>query len=202
MSGTINGEINKKNGSDVGFDLTIEEKRELIELAKQTISDHLEGKKQAEYKPKNEILNKKCGAFVTLHKNGELRGCIGQIVPVDKLYVAVQSMAIAAAFEDPRFYPLKKEEFPQIDFEISVLSPFEKITNIGEIEVGKHGLMISKNMYHGLLLPQVATEFGWDLETFLRHLCRKAGLSDNAYLEPGIEILKFTAIVFGEKDIK
>jgi MEMO1 family protein len=202
MSGTINGETKKISGSEVGFDLTIEEKRELITLAKKTISDHLEGKKLEDYTPKSEIMSKKCGAFVTLHKKGELRGCIGQIVPVDKLYNAVQSMAIAAAFEDPRFYPLTKEEFPQIEFEISVLSPFEKITNIGEIEVGKHGLMISKNMYHGLLLPQVATEFGWDLETFLRHLCRKAGLSDNAYLEPGIEILKFTAIVFGEKDLK
>ena len=202
MSGISYEENGKKSGSEVGFDLTIEEKRELIALAKKTISDHLEGKKEADYKPQHEILSKKCGAFVTLHKNGELRGCIGQIVPMDMLYITIQNMAIAAAFEDPRFYPLKKEEYPSLEFEISVLSPFEKIKNIGEIEVGKHGLMISKNMYHGLLLPQVPTEFGWDLDTFLRQLCRKAGLGDNAYKEPGIEILKFTAIVFGEKDIK
>jgi MEMO1 family protein len=202
MSGVLYDDSNRKSGSEVGFDLTMDEKKELIALAKKTISDQLDGKEMADYKPKSDIMSKKCGAFVTLHKNGELRGCIGQIVPIDKLYKTVQNMAIAAAFEDPRFYPLKKEEYPLIDFEISVLSPFEKIRNIGEIEVGKHGLMISKNMYHGLLLPQVATEFGWDLETFLVHLCRKAGLNDNAYKEPGTEILKFTAIVFGEKDLK
>lgn len=202
MSGVSYEENKKKSGSEVGFDLTKDEKKELLTLAKQTIKDRLDGKNIAEYKPQHEIMSKKCGAFVTLHKNGELRGCIGQIVPMEMLYQTVQNMAIAAAFEDPRFLPLRKEEFASIEFEISVLSPFEKIKNIGEIEVGKHGLMISKNMYHGLLLPQVPTEFGWDLETFLVHLCRKAGLHDNAYKEPGIEILKFTAIVFGEKDVK
>ena len=201
MSGTINGKIEKQNGSEIGFSLTIEEKKELLNLAKQTIINHFNKNSVEEYKPKTEIMNTKCGAFVTLHKKGDLRGCIGQIVPIDKLYIAVQKMAIAAAFEDPRFRKLKQEELQDIDFEISVLSPFEKIINISEIEVGKHGLMISKNMYHGLLLPQVATEYGWDKETFLKHLCRKAGLNDNAYLEPGVEILKFTAIVFGEKDI-
>ena len=201
MSGTINGEIEKQNGSEVGFSLTTEEKKELLNLAKQTIINHFNKNSVEEYNPKTEIMNKKCGAFVTLHKKGDLRGCIGQIVPIDTLCISVQKMAIAAAFEDPRFPKLKQEELQDIDFEISVLSPFEKIVNIGEIEVGKHGLMISKNMYHGLLLPQVATEYGWDKETFLKHLCRKAGLNDNAYLEPGVEILRFTAIVFGEKDI-
>jgi len=202
MSGISYQENSKKSGSEVGFDLSIEEKKELLELARKTILDRLNGKEIENYQPKHEILKKKCGAFVTLHKKGELRGCIGQIVPIDMLYKTIQNMAIAAAFEDPRFYPLKMEEYPDIDLEISVLSPFEKIKNIGEIEVGKHGLMISKNMYHGLLLPQVATEYGWDRETFLKHLCRKAGLHDNAYKEPGVEILKFTAIVFGEKDLK
>jgi len=202
MSGVSYEDNKKKSGSEVGFDLTMEEKKELLALARATISDHLEGKELADYKPKHEIMSKKCGAFVTLHKEGELRGCIGQIVPMDMLYKTIQNMAVAAAFEDPRFNVLTKSEYPSIDLEISVLSPFEKIKNIGEIEVGKHGLMISKNMYHGLLLPQVATEYGWDLETLLKHLCRKAGLGDNAYKEPGIEILKFTAIVFGEKDLK
>jgi len=201
MSGTIDGKMEKQNGSEVGFSLTIEEKRDLLKLAKQTIINRFNKSSVEEYQPKTEIMNKKCGAFVTLHKNGDLRGCIGQIVPIDKLYIAIQKMAIAAAFEDPRFPKLKQEELQSIDFEISVLSPFEKITNIGEIEVGKHGLMISKNMYHGLLLPQVATEYGWDRETFLKQLCRKAGLHDNAYLEPGVEILKFTAIVFGENNV-
>jgi AmmeMemoRadiSam system protein A len=201
MTGTTGGKMEKQNGSEVGFSLTIEEKKDLLNLAKQTIINHFDKSSAENYQPKTELLNKKCGAFVTLHKNGDLRGCIGQIVPVDKLYVSIQKMAIAAAFEDHRFPKLKQEELPNIDFEISVLSPFEKITNISEIEVGKHGLMISKNMYHGLLLPQVATEYEWDRETFLKHLCRKAGLHDNAYLDPGVEILKFTAIVFGEKDV-
>jgi AmmeMemoRadiSam system protein A len=201
MSGTINGNIEKQNGSAVGFSLTTEEKKELLNLAKQTVINRFNKSSAEEYQPKTEIMSKKCGAFVTLHKNDDLRGCIGQIVPVDKLYIAVQKMAIAAAFEDTRFPKLRQEELPDIDFEISVLSPFEKITNISEIEVGKHGLMISKNMYRGLLLPQVATEYGWDRETLLKHLCRKAGLNDNAYLEPGVEILRFTAIVFGEKDV-
>jgi len=104
-----------------------------------------------------------------------------------------------AAAKDPRFHPVDEEEFPDIDIEISVLSVPKKIKDISEIEVGKHGIIISKGLYSGLLLPQVPKEYGWDLETYLRHGCVKAGLEEDAW-KKGAEIEIFTAQVFSEKD--
>ena len=136
------------------------------------------------------------GAFVTLHKNGELRGCIGYIVPYDSLDSTVKKMAVAAAFEDPRFPPLRKEEFEEIDIEISALTPLKKINNINEIEVGKHGILIRKGPYSGVLLPQVATEYNWDRITFLSQTCMKAGLHSNCWQDEDTEIYIFSAEVF------
>ena len=139
------------------------------------------------------------GAFVTLHKHGALRGCIGYVEAIKPLYKTVQEMAIAAAFQDPRFPGLKADEFNNIEIEISVMSPLEKITDVNKIEVGKHGIIIKSGFNSGLLLPQVATEQGWDRDTFLEHTCYKAGLPGNIWKKPDTEILIFSAEVFSEK---
>jgi AmmeMemoRadiSam system protein A len=138
------------------------------------------------------------GAFVTLHRQGELRGCIGRVRSLDPLYATVQEMAVAAAFQDPRFKPVARDEFSLLEIEISVLSPPETIADPTQIEVGKHGLIISSGPYSGLLLPQVATEWGWDAETFLNHTCLKAGLPENYWRQTQVKIEAFTAQVFSE----
>lgn len=143
-------------------------------------------------------LSEKRGIFVTLHKNGELRGCIGYVIGVAPLNTAVVEMALAASREDPRFPPVTKEETDSIEIEISVLTPPEKILDPGDVTVGKDGLIIKKGLRQGLLLPQVAVEWGWDRETFLDHACIKAGLPAKSWKSPGVEIFKFSAQVFSE----
>jgi len=119
---------------------------------------------------------------------------------VSPLYAAVAEMAQAAAFEDPRFAPLSEEELPEVDIEISVLSPTREISDLEEIKVGEHGLIVQQGMRKGLLLPQVATEYNWDRTTFLRHTCLKAGLPADAYKDKDTTIKVFSAQVFGEKE--
>jgi AmmeMemoRadiSam system protein A len=148
----------------------------------------------------SENLKEKRGAFVTLKKNGLLRGCIGRIVADTALYKLISQVVIDSALNDPRFPPVRYEELKDIEIEISVLTPFTEIENLEEIEVGKHGLMIRKGFYSGLLLPQVPLEYGWDRETFLKHICLKAGLPPDAYKEKDVLLYKFSAIVFSEKD--
>ena len=143
-------------------------------------------------------LRRPAGAFVTLTKGGKLRGCIGSIHAVEPLYRAVATSAISAAFRDPRFYPLQKDEIPQIELEISVMGPIERVTNIEDIEVGRDGLIVSRGRNAGLLLPQVATDYGWDRQTFLDQTCIKAGLEPGAWRSEQTHIEKFAAEVFGE----
>lgn len=143
-------------------------------------------------------LHEQCGAFVTLTQKSELRGCIGHIVSQRPLYETVMGCARSAAMQDPRFPPLTIEELPGTHIEISVLSPFFEVTDVNEIEVGKHGLMISRGPRRGLLLPQVATEHRLTRERFLDQTCLKAGLPPKAWKEPGTHIEGFTAFVFGE----
>jgi AmmeMemoRadiSam system protein A len=133
---------------------------------------------------------------VTLHKQGRLRGCIGQIHARQPLVRTVAEMAVAAAFEDPRFPPLRREELRDIDIEISVLTPLRRITDVGEIQVGTHGIYLRRGAYSGLLLPQVATEWGWDRNTFLEHTCEKAHLPKDAWKDKKAEIYIFSADVF------
>jgi AmmeMemoRadiSam system protein A len=172
-------------------------KKNLLKLARMTIKNQLtHGNETIDY----EFPEIKRGAFVTLHKHGELRGCIGTFRSDKNIKEVVQDMAIAAAFEDPRFPPLKKEELDEVDIEISILSPLKRIKSIDEIEVGKHGLYITRGFRSGVLLPQVATEYNWDRETFLVHTCLKAGLPEDAWRDPATKIETFTAEVFGEKD--
>lgn len=178
--------------------LSLEEKENLLKLARKTIEEKLFGKSEITINKNFDILNEKRGAFVTLHKQGNLKGCIGYIFAQDTLYNTIIEMAEAAAFRDPRFMPLTKDEYPDIDIEISVLSPLEKTSDWKEVEVGRHGIIISKGFNKGVLLPQVATEYNWDTETFIKHGCMKAGLPADEY-QRGIEIEVFEAIVFGEK---
>jgi AmmeMemoRadiSam system protein A len=179
--------------------LTSEERTELIGIARRSIEEKLEGRTWNPEKPLTPRLSQKQGAFVTLHKRGMLSGCIGYIIGVEPLYLTVADMARAAAFSDPRFPPLRQEEFDEIDIEITVLSPLRKIDDPEKVEVGKHGLLIRRGPYQGVLLPQVPVEQGWDRETFLAHTCMKAGLRQDCWKDKGTELFVFSGEVFGEK---
>lgn len=178
--------------------LTKQEKEILLKLARETIAAHLSDKKLPPLPKAKEAFAEEAGAFVTLHKKGALRGCIGNMVGHGPLVQTIQEMAIAAATEDPRFSAVKLDELKDIDIEISVLSPMKKITDINDIQVGVHGIMMSQGWHKGVLLPQVATEQKWDRETFLLHTCYKAGLPPDAWKNPKTTIEIFSAEVFGE----
>lgn len=177
--------------------LNDEERAELLKLARTSVQSALEGK-DFDLIFSSEALKQECGAFVTLHKKGELRGCIGIFESNKPLYETVSALAQSAAFKDPRFTSLQADEMKDVDFEISVLSPLREISDIKEIEIGKHGIYVTKDFNKGVLLPQVATEQGWDLETFLSHTCLKAGLPFDEW-KRGVKIEIFSAQVFGEK---
>lgn len=184
------------------WNLTDEEKKLLFKIAREAISSQLEEVPFHYPEMIPEKLKKKSGAFVTLTINGKLRGCIGYVEGIKPLYEAIHDMAIAAAFNDPRFPSLSNSEFDQVEIEISILSPLKRISSFDEIEVGKHGLLIRKGYHSGLLLPQVAVEYGWDRETFLKETCWKAGLPENAYKDSDAEIYIFSAEILHEKDVK
>jgi AmmeMemoRadiSam system protein B/AmmeMemoRadiSam system protein A len=193
-TGTARVHTKKKAGIDLG--LSDEEKKTLHEIAHTVIWNKASGKKVPEFKITSERLQELRGAFVTITKKGSLRGCIGHIKGVTPLYKSVEEMAAAAAFQDPRFPPVTKKELKDLEIEISVLTPFEQITDVSEIEVGKHGIYMERGFYSGLLLPQVATEYGWDRETFLEHTCRKAGLPPDAWKDKETRIYIFSADIF------
>ena len=177
------------------MNLSAYEKEQLKQLARQTIEDVLFDRDKSEFEP-TETLKEKRGAFVTVKKNNQLRGCIGYIKGVLPLYETIREMAIQAAFRDPRFSPLQKNEWKDVDIEISVLTPMKKINDVSEIDVGVHGLYIEKGPYSGLLLPQVATEHRWDSVTFLENTCYKAGLQKDAWKSKDTVIYVFSADVF------
>jgi len=185
------------------FKLTDEDKKILLKIVRQTLEDYARQKKKPKLNDKNfsQDLMSKTGAFVSLHKRGNLRGCIGIFDAHSPLYQTVSDMAISAGWQDPRFPGLSPEELKELEIEISVLSPL-KPAKPEEIEVGKHGIYITKGFYRGVLLPQVAIEYGWDRETFLEHTCLKAGLAPSAWKEPDTEIEIFSAEVFSEKDFE
>lgn len=181
--------------------LNLEEQGKLLGLARNTLEFHLQGLPLPSFQSSAPCLQQRRGAFVTLHREGHLRGCIGHIIPDDPLFHTIRQMAIAAATEDPRFQPVAFEELSLIDIEISVLTPFKRIKSVEEIQVGLHGLMMTQGRYRGLLLPQVAAEEGWSREEFLFHTCLKAGLHPEAWKETSTQIEIFSAQVFGEKKI-
>ncbi len=173
-----------------------EERAELLRLAHEAIEAALAGRK-LELNPTSERLLEPRGAFTTLHLEGNLRGCVGYVYPVKPLYRTVAETAVAAAFNDTRFSPVTAEEAPRLKVEISVLSPVVPIA-AEDIEAGRHGLVITLGSRRGLLLPQVAVEFGWDARTFLQETCHKAGLPPDAW-ERGAIIEAFTAEVFHDE---
>ncbi len=184
----------KKVGVDLG--LSEQDKKTLHQIAKTVIENKARGKPVPEFKIESAILKENRGAFVTIQKGGQLRGCIGFIKGYEPLHKTVEKMAAEAAFRDPRFPPVKEKELEELHIEISVLTPLRKITDVNEIEVGKHGIYIMKGGWSGLLLPQVATEYGWNRQTFLEHTCQKAGLPSSAWKEKDTEIYIFSADIF------
>jgi AmmeMemoRadiSam system protein B/AmmeMemoRadiSam system protein A len=178
-------------------DLSVGEKAKLLTIARESIARYLEEGTLPQFTFTEPNLLRKSGAFVTLEQKGELRGCIGHILAQQPLYTTVQQAAVSAATEDTRFAPLTTEELEETSIEISVLSPLKRVTDVEEIDVGRHGLIIVAEGTSGLLLPQVASEEGWDRQEFLEAVCRKAGLPEDAW-QKGAALYTFTAIVFGE----
>ena len=195
---TAGGKEKMKDEKKVGVDLGLneEEKKTLHHIAKTVIENMTRGKPVPDFKIESPILKENRGAFVTIQKRGQLRGCIGYIEGHGPLHKTIEKMAEAAAFNDPRFTPVKEKELPELDIEISVLTPLKRITDVNEIQVGKHGIYIKKGWFSGLLLPQVATEYRLDRQTFLEHTCQKAGLPSNAWKEKDTEIYIFSADIF------
>jgi AmmeMemoRadiSam system protein A len=181
----------------VTLQLTEFDQKLLLQIARNAVGLYLASRKPHIPQVSSEALNEQRGMFVSLHQGNELRGCIGNVYPVSPLYRSAAECAIAAAVGDPRFMPLSALELASVSFEISVLSPLQHVTDIEEIEVGRHGLLIGKRNRHGLLLPQVAALYGWDRERFLRETCKKAGLHPDAW-QNGSTIQSFTALVFHE----
>jgi len=176
--------------------LTSAERGALLRFARDTIAAHLTDGAPPSPVPLHDP-QRHSGAFVTLHVHRELRGCIGHPGSVRPLDEVVGQCAIAAATEDPRFPPLTAGELPDVDIEISVLTPVRPVEDVREIEVGRDGLIVQDGHRRGLLLPQVATERGWDRDTFLSHTCLKAGLGPDAW-RTGAKISRFQAEVFSE----
>ncbi|NVN89949.1 MAG: AmmeMemoRadiSam system protein A [Desulfuromonadales bacterium] len=177
--------------------LSTEEQHNLLRIARETIVAHVSGKSIPVVEKPSKGLKLRNGCFVTIKQKGQLRGCIGNFVSDIPLHQLVQEMAVSAATRDPRFYPMKPADLDDFELDISVLSPLKRITSVDSIVVGKHGIYIIKNHNRGVLLPQVATEYGWDRDTFLRHTCHKAGLPEDAW-QKECEIYIFTALVFGD----
>ena len=196
---TRESENDTEKSYDIG--LTREEKAYLLTLARRTIESSLGKETRDPPALQSPVLDKPCGAFVTLSKKGTLRGCIGYIEAVKPLRETIAEMAESAAFKDWRFPPLRESELDEIEIEISVLSPLRRIDDPSLIEVGTHGIIISRGSNRGLLLPQVAVEWGWDRQTFLRQTCIKAGLPEEAWSKEGTTIDIFSADIFNEHDL-
>jgi MEMO1 family protein len=173
------------------------ERDTLIELAKKSVETAVGEKKL--YEPPStgiESLLQEYGVFVTLREKGELRGCIGLITAEEPLYLEVRDAATLAALKDPRFAPVNAGELPELEYEISVLTPFRRVLDVNEVRVGRDGLLMVRGRNEGILLPQVATEQGWDRKTFLNEACRKAGLPLQAWRDEATDIFAFSALVF------
>lgn len=196
---TVQESPEAREGSfDIG--LTLDDKSYLLRLARRTIESSFGEKADLSQHPST-VLDSPCGAFVTLSKQGKLRGCIGYIEAVKPLRETIAEMAMSAAFKDWRFPPVRESELDEIEIEISVLSPLRRIEDPSVIEVGTHGIIISKGSSRGLLLPQVAVDWNWDRETFLRQTCVKAGLPEDAWTKDGTRIDIFSADIFSEHEL-
>jgi AmmeMemoRadiSam system protein A len=171
----------------------------LLRVAREAIAAHV-GAAPAPVHGDGGVLARPGGAFVTLHKRGDLRGCIGHVEAIEPLGTVVRRCAVAACSRDPRFPPIAPDELDHIELEISLLGPLEPIAGSQDVVVGRHGLVVERDRRRGLLLPQVATEWQWNAEQFLAHTCRKAGLPADAW-HNGAMVWRFEAEVFGEGGI-
>ncbi len=196
--GYLAGAFYKEEKMNVGVELGLsaEEKKLLKEIARKSIEAAVKGKPRPVFKDIPKKLQEHYGVFVTINRRGQLRGCIGHIIGDQPLYISCARMAEAAALEDPRFPPITEKELPELEIEISVLTPLQRVYDFNEIKIGRDGLLIRKGLYSGLLLPQVAVEYGWNVQEFLEHTCHKAGLPSDAYKSKEAEIYKFSAEVF------
>lgn len=177
---------------------TEDDRKTLLSVARECLDSWLRHGVYPSFEKVTKALATPAAAFVTLHKNGELRGCIGRVDAKEPLWECVREMAVAAATEDPRFPAVTVDEIADLHIEISVLTPARRVSGPSEIVPGRDGLIVADGFRRGLLLPQVAERYGWDAEEFLDHTCLKAGLSRNAWKHGGVEIQTFQAVVFAE----
>lgn len=185
--------------------LQTEDGKFLVELAREAIKTYLKDEKIIEVPvdtPK--LLRESMGVFVTIHRKGQLRGCIGYPEPVKPLVNALIEISVSSATADPRFPPLSLDELDEVELEVSVLTKPELIEvktpkgYLNQIKIGEDGLIVEKGVYRGLLLPQVAVEWCWDVEEFLANTCMKAGLSPDCWFDEKTKIYKFQALIFHE----
>lgn len=181
--------------------LSDDERLTLLRFARATVEAAVRGEALPRLDGITPALETPCGGFVTIDKGGRLRGCIGYVVAVKPLHETVSDMAVQASLHDPRFPAVTPDELPDIEIEISVLSPLVTVANVEEIEVGRDGLVIQGRGRSGLLLPQVASERNWDRDTFLDQTCVKAGLPPGSWAEDGVTIQRFSAEVFSEHEM-
>jgi len=179
-------------------DLSADQRRALLGVARRAVESSVGVEASAEA-PTDDVDFPGHGAFVTLHRRGQLRGCIGTFSTSPSIVGTIREMAAAAALRDPRFNAVSETELDQIDLEISLLTPLEEVADPADIEVGRHGICIEKGFQRGVLLPQVAVENRWDRETFLDQTCLKAGLPAATWRSGEARIEVFSAVVFGEK---
>jgi AmmeMemoRadiSam system protein A len=171
-----------------------------MELSRHTLVDFVRGAERQKHAIDDAYLqNREYGAFVTLYKKDELRGCVGKCVPDAPLFETVSEMTEAAASRDCRVEPIAPEELAQIHIDITVLSPLEWVKDPFDLDLGKHGLYIAAGARCGVLLPQVATQYRWDIKTFLEQTCLKAGLKTNAWQESNTRVSSFTALIIEEQ---
>jgi AmmeMemoRadiSam system protein A len=182
----------------IAHEFSAEERTLLLRLAHDSISSALQ-RTEISFDPPTPHLAEPRGVFTSLYLNGELRGCVGYVLPSTSVYRAVAETARAAAFDDNRFSPVTPDEAPHLEIELSILSPPQPIA-AGAVEIGRHGLLISQHGRRGLLLPQVPVEHNWDRTTFLEQTCRKAGLPLDAW-QKGATLQAFTAEIFGDKTL-
>ena len=181
------------------FSLNVHERSELLALARKSVEHAVRGGKLYEADASSsELLNQERGAFVTLKKSGELRGCIGYTSSLKPLYLTVRDTATYAALRDPRFPPVSASELPKLEYEISVLSPLRRVLDVRQVKVGQHGLLMKDDTHEGILLPQVPVEEKWDRQKFLEETCAKAGMRAGCWKDESTDIFQFTAVVFGD----
>ena len=188
------------SGKTQAFSLTQADKNVLLDIARNSVETAVTKQKVYERRaPRGDALTRDRGAFVTLTRKGELRGCIGFVAPTEPLYLTVRDVAMMAALRDTRFPPVTSKELADLEYEISVLSPMRHVLDMREIRAGRDGLLIRNGTNEGLLLPQVAAVQGWDRLTFLEEVCLKAGLPKHAWQDPASDLFRFTALVFGAR---